>query len=75
MLKTGDCVVKHPGIFTTGMNMVVCEHNILVYIEHFVLLIHYLRAQFVIFVKHGCVMEENVFNHMPVLAHFKMQYV
>ncbi|XP_076273367.1 zinc finger protein 330 homolog Noa36 [Rhynchophorus ferrugineus] len=27
MLKTGDCVVKHPGVFTTGMNMVgaICD--------------------------------------------------
>lgn len=24
MLKTGDCVVRHPGVFTTGMGMVVC---------------------------------------------------
>lgn len=23
MLKTGDCVVKHPGVYTTGMGMVV----------------------------------------------------
>lgn len=23
MLKTGDCVIRHPGTFTTGMNMVV----------------------------------------------------
>ena len=28
MLKTGDCVVKHPGQYTTGMAMVgaVCDH-------------------------------------------------
>lgn len=25
MLKTGDCVIKHPGIFTTGMGMVVSK--------------------------------------------------
>ncbi|KAL1509265.1 hypothetical protein ABEB36_004028 [Hypothenemus hampei] len=27
MLKTGDCVVKHPGVFTTGLNMVgaICD--------------------------------------------------
>jgi len=27
MLKTGDCVIRHPGIFTTGMNMVgaICD--------------------------------------------------
>lgn len=24
MLKTGDCVIKHAGVFTTGMAMVVC---------------------------------------------------
>ena len=24
MLKTGDCVVKHPGQYTTGLGMVVC---------------------------------------------------
>lgn len=23
MLKTGDCVIKHPGIYATGMGMVV----------------------------------------------------
>ncbi|XP_076623790.1 zinc finger protein 330 homolog Noa36 [Colletes latitarsis] len=28
MLKTGDCVVRHPGIFTTGLGMVgaICDH-------------------------------------------------
>ncbi|XP_011307230.1 zinc finger protein 330 homolog [Fopius arisanus] len=28
MLKTGDCVVKHAGVFTTGMGMVgaICDH-------------------------------------------------
>jgi len=25
MMKSGDCVVKHPGIFTTGLKMVVSE--------------------------------------------------
>lgn len=27
MLKTGDCVIKHPGVFTTGMGMVgaICD--------------------------------------------------
>lgn len=27
MLKTGDCVIRHPGVFTTGMNMVgaICD--------------------------------------------------
>lgn len=25
MLKTGDCVVRHPGIFTTGLGMVVSK--------------------------------------------------
>lgn len=27
MLKTGDCVVRHPGIFTTGLGMVgaICD--------------------------------------------------
>lgn len=25
MLKTGDCVIRHPGVFTHGMNMVVCS--------------------------------------------------
>ena len=24
MLKTGDCVIRHPGQYTTGMGMVVC---------------------------------------------------
>lgn len=23
MLKTGDCVVRHPGVYTTGLGMVV----------------------------------------------------
>ena len=23
MMKTGDCVIKHAGVYTTGMNMVV----------------------------------------------------
>nr|XP_003706490.1 PREDICTED: zinc finger protein 330 homolog [Megachile rotundata] len=28
MLKTGDCVVRHPGVFTTGLGMVgaICDH-------------------------------------------------
>lgn len=28
MLKTGDCVIKHAGVFTTGMQMVgaICDH-------------------------------------------------
>ncbi|XP_057339437.1 zinc finger protein 330 homolog [Microplitis mediator] len=28
MLKTGDCVVKHPGVFITGLGMVgaICDH-------------------------------------------------
>ncbi|XP_012286506.1 zinc finger protein 330 homolog [Orussus abietinus] len=28
MLKTGDCVIKHAGVFTTGLNMVgaICDH-------------------------------------------------
>ena len=24
MMKTGDCIIKHPGVFTTGLQMVVC---------------------------------------------------
>ena len=27
MMKSGDCVVKHPGTFAIGMSMVVSEHN------------------------------------------------
>ena len=27
MMKTGDCVIKHAGVYTTGMNMVVCSHG------------------------------------------------
>lgn len=28
MLKTGDCVVRHPGVFTTGLGMVgaICDY-------------------------------------------------
>ena len=26
MLKTGDCVVRHPGVFTTGLGMVVSKY-------------------------------------------------
>lgn len=26
MLKTGDCVVRHPGIFTIGLGMVVSKY-------------------------------------------------
>lgn len=33
MLKTGDCVIRHPGIFTTGLAMVV---NIFKYFKNFV---------------------------------------
>jgi len=25
MLKTGDCVVRHPGVFTTGLGMVASK--------------------------------------------------
>lgn len=24
-MKSGDCVVKHPGVHTTGMGLVVCK--------------------------------------------------
>ena len=24
MMKTGDCVIRHPGQYTTGLGMVVC---------------------------------------------------
>lgn len=29
LMKSGDCVVKHPGIYTTGMALVVCKIFIL----------------------------------------------
>lgn len=25
LMKSGDCVVKHPGVYTTGMGLVVCK--------------------------------------------------
>jgi len=25
MMKTGDCVIKHPGVFTTGLKLVVSD--------------------------------------------------
>jgi len=25
MMKSGDCVIKHPGVFTTGLKLVVGE--------------------------------------------------
>ena len=32
MLKTGDCVIRHPGVFTTGLGMVVSiEVNVGIY--------------------------------------------
>lgn len=37
MLKTGDCVIKHAGVFTTGLGMVVC----IIFVNYFGLFIHY----------------------------------
>lgn len=39
MLKTGDCVVKHAGTYTTGLGMVVSLHFVLsqkYFIQYFI---------------------------------------
>jgi len=28
MMKTGDCVIKHPGVFTTGLKLVVSDQSL-----------------------------------------------
>lgn len=69
MLKTGDCVIHHPGVYTTGLAMVVSK--LIIYIrQKSPLLI--LRVQYVTFVKHGFATGENASKTMLVLVPFKM---
>ena len=66
MLKTGDCVVRHAGVFTTGLGMVVSKEVIfkqflfVLFLKKKVFAIVNFRVRFVIFVKVGFVMEDVV---------------
>lgn len=80
MMKSGDCVIKHPGVFTVGLQMVVRHADQIIFQINLKVgrrigsLDIFGRVQSVTFVKLGFAMEENASLVTPVHAPCVMLY-
>ena len=71
MMKSGDCVIKHPGNFTTGLNMVVRIEMP----NHFVIW-SICQIEWICLFNYKCILSAIQLgpNHVEVLVFFRYYY-
>lgn len=72
MLKTGDCVIRHPGVYTTGLGMVVC---ILTVVASTCLAEFDSRARYATFARPGCATAGAAYNRTLARAPCRRPFV